>query len=224
MTSRTIIYYLYVWFFLLALNIWAYYGSDTYRKFIDTLKYGDTIKVNDDINIEQEKILIDGTGNISSSWNLVLSKLTWVTNTWMISWTGSKSLTGIVLWPDEEKILNLFNEYKLKKLLVHPSLFDMTTEYPDEYFEYYSENLTLYIFSTKNYKEVVNIFEAFATELPFLLNKTNSIGTNSFFINVKPEFQDEFVRVVFEYKQKVFWLKIKKDEYNRARIMIKNLP
>jgi len=100
--------------------------------------------------------------------------------------------------------LNLFNEYKLKKLLVHPSLFDMTTEYPDEYFEYYSENLTLYIFSTKNYKEVVNIFEAFATELPFLLNKTNSIGTNSFFINVKPEFQDEFVRVVFEYKQKVF--------------------
>lgn len=233
MSSRTIIYYLYAWFFLLALNIWGYYGSSAYRNFIDTLKYGDTPMVTDEITPAQEKIKSFSTWVISMTWTTAFP---WKKT--IVSASGSTNATGSMSWiwttgtmsggvlslsPEEEVVLNAFKDYKLKRLLVHPSLFDMTTEFPDDYFEYYSENLTLYIFPTKNYKETVSIFEAFATELPFLLNKTDSIGTNSFFINVKPEFQDDYVRIVFEYKQKVFWLKIKKDEYNTARNVIKNI-
>ncbi len=230
MSSRTIIYYLYVWFFLLALNIWAYYGSDTYRNFIDTLKYGQTVKVTDDITVEQEQKTHFSTGTIGtssgkivSSWTGVSSKPLIKTQTGATTGTWAKSLSWVSLTSEEDTVLNAFNEYKLKKLLVHPSLFDLTTEYPDDYFEYYSDDITLYIFSTKTYKQIVDVFQAFASELPFLLNKTDSFGTNSFFINVKPEFQDEFTRVVFEYKQKVFLLKIKKNQYNRVRIMLKNL-
>lgn len=182
------------------------------------------------MTVEQEKNTHFSTWEIwSASWKIVLSgtgvlsETPTQTQSGSTTWTGTKSLSGVSLTPVEESVVNVFSDYKLKKLLVHPSLFDLTTEYPDDYFEYYSDDITLYVFSTKNYKQVVNVFEAFATELPFLLNKTDSFGTNSFFLNVKPEFQDEFTRVVFEYKQKVFWLKIKKNQYNRVRIMLKNL-
>jgi hypothetical protein len=36
---------------------------------------------------------------------------------------------------------------------------DITSEYPDNYFEFYDSNLTIYFFPTKNYNEVREIFE-----------------------------------------------------------------
>lgn len=234
MSSRTIIYYLYAWFFFLALNIWAYYGSDAYKDFINTLKYGSAIKVNDDISLGQEQTRTYSTGLIMT-WTTTLTwskSMTWYQlqwGTWWVSASGQTlnwatfNGTGLTLSPEEEMVINAFWDYKFKRLLVHPSLFDMTTEYPDEYYEYYSDPVTLYVFSWKSYRQIVSIFEAFATQLPFLLNKTDSFGTNSFYINLKPESQDGNIRIVFEYKQKVFWLKIRKDEYNRIRILLKNL-
>jgi hypothetical protein len=182
---------------------------------------------------EQERTKSFSTWAIISSWTTIIwGNKTPVlpTKTWSITQTGSSTWTGNTTWTgalpmisvEEEEVLHTFKQYQFKKLLVHPALFDLTPEYPDEYLEYYSENLTLYMFSTKKYREIVSIFEAFTTQLPFAINKTNTAGENSFFINLKPEL-DDYVRIVFEYKQKVFWLKIKKDEYNKVRIMLKNL-
>jgi hypothetical protein len=53
-------------------------------------------------------------------------------------------------------------------------LFDLTDEYPDNYFEYYSRDLTVYLFPTKNYKDLYNIFDVLSKELPFSLKEVNN--------------------------------------------------
>jgi hypothetical protein len=55
--------------------------------------------------------------------------------------------------------LKNFSNYDLTSLNTHSSLMDVTEEYPDKYFEYYSPELTIYNFPTKNYNEVREIFE-----------------------------------------------------------------
>jgi hypothetical protein len=55
------------------------------------------------------------------------------------------------------------------------SLFDITTEYPDEYREYANKHLSLYMFSSKSYAQVYNIFEVLKYELPYTLNQTDSL-------------------------------------------------
>jgi hypothetical protein len=57
---------------------------------------------------------------------------------------------------------------------MNSSIFDITDEYPDNYFEYYSKDLVLYIFPTKTYSEIHDIFSVLDDELPFILNETNS--------------------------------------------------
>lgn len=215
MNPRFIVYFLYVAFALLILNIWAYYKSDAYREFIDTIKYGEQF-ISDEYRWPQ-----DSSWSIVSTGTLIFTGQTQSATGQSVTWSQNKVWLPALL-PSEEKILGLFDDYKLKRLLVHPSMFNLTTEFPDDYYEYYSPELTLYILSTKNYRETVNIFEAMATELPFFINKTNSFGTNSFFINVKSGFEDEYVRFIFEYDQKVFWLKIQKKLYNTIRDTIKN--
>ena len=66
---------------------------------------------------------------------------------------------NVYLWEKYKNILKLFEEYKLKEIELKSNLFDLTEEYPDDYFEYYSKNLTLYLFPTKNYEEIKDIFE-----------------------------------------------------------------
>ncbi|MDR3150867.1 MAG: hypothetical protein LBU14_04670 [Candidatus Peribacteria bacterium] len=57
---------------------------------------------------------------------------------------------------------------------INTTLFDITTEYPDNYLEYYSKELTLYFFPTKKYSEVYDIFDTLRHELPFTINETNN--------------------------------------------------
>lgn len=131
--------------------------------------------------------------------------------------TSSSSEKDVTLNDNTQKILAMFEEYSLKQMMIHGSLFDLTTEYPDEYLEYLSEDVTLYFFPTKKYTEVVDIFFAISQGLPFSINKSNNFWEQSFFINLNKEFQDEYVRIVIESKKDVFWLKIKKDVYNAIK-------
>jgi hypothetical protein len=58
-----------------------------------------------------------------------------------------------------KNFLDNFKKYNLVELKSQSNLMDVTNEYPDSYFEYYSKNLTLYFFPTKNYNQVKEIFE-----------------------------------------------------------------
>ncbi|MDR1988018.1 MAG: hypothetical protein LBQ24_04675 [Candidatus Peribacteria bacterium] len=53
-------------------------------------------------------------------------------------------------------------------------MFDITTEYPDNYIEYYSKELTVYFFPTRTYNEIYNIFKVLEYELPFKMNPLNN--------------------------------------------------
>jgi len=123
----------------------------------------------------------------------------------------------------ERDVLNAFDQFELKLLSKHASLFDITTEYPDEYFEYYSRNLVMYFFSTKTYSEVYDIFDILSDELPYDINEVNNFGQSSFYINLKEVYTDEFVRLVVQYENKAFWLKIHKDSYNEVKKILEPL-
>ncbi len=121
------------------------------------------------------------------------------------------------------EFLNQFYSYKLTKIEVHSSLFDITTEYPDDYIEYISSNLVFYYFPTKDYDSVLDIIEAISFDLPFSVNKLNNFYGESFYINLNKDISDNFVRIVLNYKNNVFWLKIKKDRYNDVKDILKKL-
>ena len=117
--------------------------------------------------------------------------------------------------------MNLFtSEYVLKKIEVNSSLFELTWEYPDYYYEYYSKDLTLYLFPTRTYREVFDIFDYLSGNIPFTLNEINNFWDNSFYINLREDVEDNFVRLVISDDAVTFWLKIKKDEYNRVKNLL----
>ena len=129
----------------------------------------------------------------------------------------------VTLWKGYRDIINLFSIYKLAKLEMNSNLFDLTDEYPDNYFEYYSKDLTLYLFPTKDYNDLVDIFQILDDELPFSINEVNNFWDSSFYINLDEDIQDRFVRIVISNKWIVFWLKIKKTEYSLVKEKLNSL-
>lgn len=117
----------------------------------------------------------------------------------------------------ERNILEALEKYNLKQVEIHPKLFDLTWEYPSKYFEFYSENLTLYFFWNKNYNNIKDIFEVLTYELPFSINEVNNFWEKSFFINLDPLFKDKNVRIVIKKSNRTFWIKIKRDLYEKIR-------
>jgi hypothetical protein len=122
-----------------------------------------------------------------------------------------------ILWKNYQKILDIFSKYSLKPIELTNNLFDLTWEYPDSYYEYYSKNLTLYFFDTKKYNEVYDVFDILTYDSPFTVNKIDNFWNSSFYINLNDDIQDNYVRLVINYKWVVFGLKIKKYEYNTIK-------
>jgi hypothetical protein len=52
---------------------------------------------------------------------------------------------------------------------------------------------------------------------PFTVNKIDNFWNSSFYINLNDDIQDNYVRLVINYKWVVFGLKIKKSEYNTIK-------
>ncbi len=134
-----------------------------------------------------------------------------------------KIKSNVSLWKNYKEILDIFYDYDLQALELNTNLFDITNEYPDNYLEYYSKELTLYFFPTKTYKEVYDIFSVLEFELPFKMNAANTFWEESFFVNLNQDISDNFVRVVISHKWVVFWLKIKKNEYNLIKEKLNTL-
>jgi len=218
---RKIIIFIIFLISIFIINLIFYFISDDYKFFIKKLKNNDTVIYLDDKNYDDKKVIDEKNVNEkilknaevidTDKTNTKIFKI-WQNHNWSISLKED-----VVLWKNYKLILDLFSIYNLKKLDINSNLFDLTDEYPDNYFEYYSKDLTLYLFPTKNYTELYDIFSVLTNELPITINEVNNFWDNSFYINLDNDIQDRFIRVVISYRGVVFWLKIKKNEYNLVK-------
>jgi len=212
-------------FFFLAiflLNILFYFVSSDYRFFVTHLKHSDNEAMVDSLIEEYSAPHSDSHIVKMKDSELWLSEQEEESNE--VKQKEEKKVPikrQIVLWKKYKEVLNLFtSEYVLKKIEVNSSLFELTWEYPDYYYEYYSKDLTLYLFPTRTYREVFDIFDYLSGNLPFTLNEINNFWDNSFYINLREDVEDNFVRLVISDDAVTFWLKIKKDEYNRVKNLL----
>lgn len=207
---------------IFILNISFYYSSENYRDFLkrvkneskkqeNTLSEEDLIKSNSSYfswKIEEKKEREDSDKNEKIKTNENKN-------------TDLKQ--EVKLWKWYQSILEMFWEYNLSLLEVNANLFDLTNEYPDSYYEFYSPKITLYFFTSKTYEQVYDIFNVLQTELPFKINKTNNFWNNSFYINFNNDINDSFIRMVIENNWIVFWLKVEKKEYDNIKQRLQNL-
>ena len=209
-------------FFFLAiflLNILFYFVSADYRFFVSHLKHSNNEEMVDSLIEEYSAPPLD-VGIIKMKDTELWLSADNEEELWEVSEEKKKISIKkqVVLWKNYKDILNRFtSEYVLKKIEVNSSLFELTWEYPDYYYEYYSKDVTLYLFPTRTYKEVFDIFDYLSNNLPFSLNEINNFWDHSFYVNLREDVADNFVRLVISEGGITFWLKIKKDEYNSVK-------
>jgi hypothetical protein len=134
-------------------------------------------------------------------------------NKWVFINTREKiKITNI-----EKEILKKLKKYNLKEIDLHSRLFDLTWEYPDEYFEYYWKDINLYFFWNKLYSDLKDIFKVLTYELPFSINEVNNFWNKSFYINLNSWFEDDYIRVVLKKSNRIIWFKIKKQLYEKMK-------
>ena len=216
---------------MFILNIWLYYTSESYRWFLQNIKWEKIVEeVNDDYRIKEEeieksleeelneKVIINKEeANLElNSKNSLIEKIKFV---------QKKVDIDIEMKDYSLKFLDIIYEKLGKdiftKLEEHSSLMDVTSEYPDKYFEYYSSNLTLYFFPTKNYNEVKEIFEIESDWDLFIINEVDNFWEESFYINLWEDYRDEFIRIILSKNDSIIWIKVSKNEYNSIKNIIK---
>lgn len=213
---------------IFIINIAFYYTSSDYRDFIKKIKI-------ESENISQEEDFIKKWENGFFSGKIENNKLEEKENNNSSSSDhnasiGDKNTTlntnnikqEIKLWKWYQDILDMFSWYNLSNVDINANLFDLTNEYPDSYYEYYSPKLSLYFFTTKTYEQVYDIFDVLQTERPFKLNSINNFWEKSFYINFNEDLNDA-IRLVILHKWIVFWLKVDKNEYNNIKQKLQNL-
>lgn len=214
--------------FLIAGNIAAYVVSEDYRFFLKKIKYqSDVVYQEQEIDDTQRLIIIDNPDTSDTENTQIIVESQWVTFLDALSWNIEPSqwetLPNVTI--EELEVLNILSEIFVLREEEGDweLLFWITQEYPDAYRQYSNAHMSLYMFSSKRYSAVKNIFEVLSFELPIELNEVNNIWDASFFINMQDGFDDELVRIVFEYQNYAFWLKIKKDNYNRTKNALEQL-
>jgi len=216
-------------FFLLLifiLNIIFYYISWDYRVFLENLKYN-TITNNIDTEIIDEFTWdnnYDTKNNLLDKVELIdIDNLETNKNHSVLIWTNTQIISETILWKNYVNILNKFDKkFNLDKIDVNTNLFELTDEYPDYYYEYYSNDLTLYFFTTKQYSEIYDIFNYIQNDLPFSINEVNNFWENSFYINLNTEINDSYIRLVITENWITFWLKIKDTQYDVVKNILLN--
>jgi len=217
--------------FMFLLNIWLYYTSENYRWFLQNIKWEKIIEnINDEYKIKEEEIektleeeLNEKVINNKKETNLEFnSKGSLIEK---INFVQKKVDKDIEMSKYSKEFLNIFYNKFGKKVFTnlkeHSSLMDVTSEYPDKYFEFYSPNLTLYFFPTKNYNEVKEIFEIESDWELFIINEVDNFWEDSFYINLWEGYRDDFIRIILSKKDSVIWIKVSKSEYNSIKNIIK---
>lgn len=209
---RSIILFMIFLILSFFLNVIFYYVSEDYRFFLKNVKTDENIITDTvDNKLNNEKITNLDNEIYSDSVDLSLEE------------DKVDIIKEVKLWKNYKDVLSLFSLYDFKLLEVNSNLFDVTNEYPDNYIEYYSRELTIYFFTTKSYEEIYDIFDLLSSELPFKINEVNNFWDKSFYINLNEEINDNYIRLVISYKWISFWLKIKNNEYNLVKEKLNTL-
>lgn len=210
-----------------------YSVSEDYRFFLKKLKYSEDVVYDETLKIDD----IERIELVTSSDDDTAPDDIDETQTTTISSEGMKFLdilSGEKEILEEETIPEL-NEREVafvdafeKRFVLSESeslssLFDITTEYPDDYYEFSNKHISVYVFPTKSYEEVKKIFEVLEYELPYQMNEVNNFGDKSLYINLDDAYADGVIRMILEYKNRAFWLKIKKDNYNTVKEILNEL-
>lgn len=233
---RNLILFLIFLILSFSVNILFYYVSDDYRNFLKQIKNDDNIETSINYQENSENQYNYSTWTIDSVDSEIDEKIDEkideedLNNLDLENELNEDKLdiediptSEIVLWQNYNEILDLFKSYDLTRMEVNANLFDLTNEYPDEYLEYYSKDLTLYFFTTKRYTDLKDIFNVLSEELPFDINEINNFWDNSFFINLEDDIDDNIVRIVIWNNWVVFWLKIRKNDYNLVKEKLNTL-
>ena len=226
---RGLIWLLVVLMLLIIGNIIAYSASEEYRFFLKKLKYPEELVYEDTGLIDDSERLL---GWDSSSWwsqravDVEPSSTEWMT--FLDALSGKQIIRkDEKALPDttasEEYFLSLFSTFNPGKLETYSNVFGVTTEYPDPFHEWYSAGVSIYAFSTKSYDEVRNIFQAISFDASFELNEVDNFWERSLYINLDEAISDNHVRIVLEYENRAFWLKIRKDRYNEVKEILNAL-
>ena len=194
-------------------NLLFYFLSEDYRFFLKKIKEKDDVIHMEEKNYNDNLEKVDINDIDTDELVEISNKNEEIFDIELESWKIELK-NEVVLGKNYTKIVDLFSIYKINRLEINTNLFDLTDEYPDNYFEYYSKDLTLYLFPTKTYSEVHDIFSVLSDELPFIINDVDNFWDNSFYINLDKDIEDRFIRLVISNKWVVFWLKIKKTEYS----------
>ncbi|MCH2188973.1 hypothetical protein MK079_04050 [Candidatus Gracilibacteria bacterium] len=206
-------------------HIALYYSISDYRFFWEKIKNPEEIIYIDESDIEISDAPIPDQASTISTLDPVESLLQDLdVSEELRSNDKTESVKEVVLGEKYRNILNLFRRYSLEPIESQPILFDITDEYPDPYYEYYHPNVVLYLFPTKRYDDILDIFSVLSPESPFVLNPINNFGDQSFYINLNEGVADDWVRVLIEKDGITFGLKIKKTEYNRVKEILLTLP
>ncbi len=251
MDSKKSIKLIFLIFFIFLWHLFLYYLIPSYADYFKKIKYNkienniETQKISSEKNVDNIEvssytgsnyIIPDINENLVEKNVTVWKKLTdkyedQISNKDIVNddvldkteyYSNDKTLNTV-----EQEILDLFKNFDLeeKDKDANNSLFGLTNEYPYEYKEFYSKEkkMTLYIFDWKSYDDILNIFDVISYNLYFEVKKVNNYGDKSFYINLDPDLDDSYIRFVFSYKNKNFWLKIKKDGYNEVKVIMKSL-
>lgn len=201
---------------IFILNIAFYYSSESYRDFLKRVK----TESSKEVNIEEEFIKNEELWSYFS-WKIEEKEIKEVEKEKIEEKQEIKEEVKLGAW--YQNILKLFSEYDLSMLPVSKNLFDLTNEYPEPYYEYYSSKLTLYFFTSKTYNQVYDIFSVLQGELPFKVNQANNFWEKSFYINFNNDINDNVIRMVISHNWIVFWLKVDKKEYENIKQKLQNL-
>lgn len=122
-----------------------------------------------------------------------------------------------------QRVLSLFLQYSLnlKNYDEYYKIFNLTDEYPKLYLTYLSKNIDIYFFEDNNFEEIYNLFWVLSSDLNLNLNKVDNFWKNAFFINLNTG--DNFVRMIIDNWEIIFWLKFEKSYYNEVKNILKKL-
>lgn len=236
---RKIVYSILIVSFVFLLNIGLYFYSDSYSFFLKKIKYWEEASLLDKNKITDEYLL-----NSLTSWEEKCNCEPLVCDNTLNSEKNIEQVDDLMnvtpIQPQEniqnetlsknnQKIseyIKKFSNYNLleKSYDEYYKIFDITDEYPNKYTTYSSWDLEIYFFPLSNYDEIYNIFNFLINDdlitNKFDLNKTNNFWKQSFFINLKT--QDDFVRLIIDDWNILFWLKIKKGYYWDIKKILQN--
>lgn len=235
---KKIVYFLSGWCVMFCLLVGWYFLSQDFRFFVKSIKHTDgtfstqppisdqhqlstqcnVLEYEQQIQLLKEEIaFLKGTTKpiseiVTQSGALVL---TGMTQSWALALTGSQKPVDAAKVVGS--VLKFFPTYSFeeKPYDEYFQIFGITDEFPQKYVTYTTQSFESYFFLESNYDEIYNFFEVVSYDLPITLNKTNSFGERSFFINTKTK--DDYVRLVIQFEKKVFGLKIKNNYYNTIK-------